>query len=114
MLKKAKRIKKSLFSKAYQTGRVFSSPNMTIRVSPIIPNEDSKFSFVVSKAVAKSAVDRNLLRRRGYASLSGMSNLPEKGSANIFFFKKGAKNLSYKALSGEILELLNRTRDIRK
>ena len=47
-----------------------------------------KISFIVPKSVAKLAVKRNLLRRRGYAALSKYLDQFPLGLVGVFVFKK--------------------------
>ena len=108
MLPKGQRVKKALFTKVFRLGRVFSSPYLNLRVTET-PKETSRFSFVVSKAVAKSAAKRNLLRRRGYSVIREMKELSPKESISIFFLKKGAEKLSYRNFSEEIRGLIAKT-----
>ncbi|MFA5841620.1 MAG: ribonuclease P protein component [Candidatus Paceibacterota bacterium] len=107
MLSKTKRVKKALFPKVFSSGKAFHSPYLTMRIvpsrtSPPRPDEMSRFSFVASKAVAKNAVDRNLLRRRGYAAISKLGNLLPSGLIIVFFYKKGADKLPYALICREI------------
>ncbi len=45
-------------------------------------------SFIVPKSTAKSAVDRNLLRRRGYAVLANCIDHLPSGFLGVFIFNK--------------------------
>ena len=68
--------------------------------------EKSKFSFSVSKKIAKSAVFRNKLRRQGYASVREFLSKIEDGY--LFFFSiKSVSGLDYKTLKKEVFELLS-------
>jgi ribonuclease P protein component len=62
-----------------------------------------RFAVVVSKKVAKGAVERNTLRRRGYAALSealqGAGAPPLSGA---LFMKKEGVSTPYAALLAEI------------
>lgn len=104
MLPKENRVKKALFAKVFRLGHTFSSPHLTLRVVAA-PKEGGKFSFVVSKTVAKGAVKRNLLRRRGYSIVREMKGFGTKETVNIFFLKKGAEKLSYRELASEVESL---------
>lgn len=66
-----------------------------------------KFSISVSKKVAKKAVDRNKIRRRGYVII--MDNLKKINPKNDYLFtlKSGTMTLSYQNLREEILKLLS-------
>lgn len=66
MLKKAHRLSKKEFDVAWNTGRRYQSPYLTIVVAP---SETFQAAAVVGKKVAKLAVDRNRLRRQVYGAL---------------------------------------------
>ncbi len=69
----------------------------------------SRFSFVVSGKVAKSAVSRNTLRRRGYEAIKELGPKPT-GAVGMFFAKSKAADLPYKTLKIEIASLLRESR----
>jgi ribonuclease P protein component len=108
MLSRTSRISKTEF-KALGRGVSYHSPNLFLSVYPKTDNFPSQFSFVCSKKVAKTAVKRNLLRRRGYNIIG--KNLVDigRGSYCVFSFKKGAENLSFKEIEGQILFLLQKS-----
>jgi ribonuclease P protein component len=113
MLPKNKRVKRVLFPGVFNSGKVLHSVYLTARVvlpAPSSPRakEPGRFSFVVSKAVAKKATDRNLLRRRGYSVISKMGNLLPPGIVVVFFFKKGSDKITYASLSREIEGVLGK------
>ncbi len=66
MFKKTKRLTQSEFSEYFKIGKRHNSPAFTIVTHPL---PSLKVSVVVGKKVAKSAVKRNLIKRRVYASL---------------------------------------------
>lgn len=105
MLPRSSRISRTAFPEAAKRGRRYTAPHISLTFSPA-PLEPG-VSFVTSKAVAKKATERNILKRRGYASIEGLGfrKAPFPGKA-IFYFKKGAPSLSFKLLSLEIEGLL--------
>jgi ribonuclease P protein component len=111
MFPKKNRITKTGFDELLKKGQVFHSPYFSLRC---LKKNDTvpKFAFVVSKKVAKNAVDRNVLRRRGYSALREIGILKEKnkwiGFSVAFFFKKEAKNLGFKETEKGIEELLRK------
>lgn len=82
MLPKKKRVTKNVFQAIMEKGNVVSGSFFIFRY---IKQENPQYAFVVSKKIAKNAVKRNLLRRRGYNILR-FYNL--KCNAGVFFFKK--------------------------
>lgn len=113
MLPKSQRVKRALFVGVFNTGKSFFAPHITLRVISVAETT-SKFSLVVSKAVAKRAVKRNLLRRRGYSAIAKLKKNILPGCVCVFFFKKGAGILSYTTISSEITELLEKARLLKK
>ncbi len=69
-----------------------------------------KVSFVISKKVVKSAVERNTLRRRGYHAVSSFDQKLLRGLKIIFFFNKGVETLPYALLKKEIHTLLSQVK----
>ena len=104
MLPKKSRIPRKLFTELLSGSRFVHSPHFTLRFK-LIPNSPSKVGVSVSKKVSKSAVIRNTVRRRVYATtaplLEGIKN-------HLFLFvaKPGSQNIKGKELSQEISKLL--------
>ena len=90
MLTKHSRATTKVVEQIFQKGRFVNSPNLTLKY---IFNPDSKtvqVSCVAPKTVAKNAVKRNLLRRRGYRALEKyMKNFPAGIQAALVFGKNG-------------------------
>jgi ribonuclease P protein component len=88
MLSKKNRLNKATVDQIFKTGRFFNSPNLTFKYISIKDQKNSTFSFITPKTSSKSAVKRNLLRRRGYAVLKNkISSLPA-GITGVFLFDK--------------------------
>ena len=110
MLAKKNRISRALFNTLLKDGAFFPSANLSLRVTKTQKGL-SKFSFVVSKKVSKSAVVRNLLRRRGYSALQSAldrEKISTGGFLGAFFFKKGADKLDFKSIQSEVVFLLKK------
>ncbi len=108
MLSKKERLPRSLFSNTLK-GRSFHAEHLTLRsISSSLPV--SKFSFVVSKKVAKTAPARNLLRRRGYEVIQKHTTKIKGILSCAFFYKTGADKLTFKELEIEIVDLLKKAR----
>ncbi len=108
MIEKEKRVNRALFLATSRGGRVFDSAHLVLRVFPSLKDGKNRFSFVVPKAVSKKAVERNLLRRRGYVAVARVENNLKKKTINIFFFKKGSGNISYQLILEEITGLFSK------
>ncbi len=66
MFKKSNRLTKSEFSEYFKAGRRHNTTHLTFVTHPY---PRTKTAVVVGKKVAKSAVRRNVLKRRVYAAL---------------------------------------------
>jgi ribonuclease P protein component len=101
MLKRTERLRRGEFTTIAQN-RAVHEGLFTVRISPSLPTQTPrKFSVVVSKKVAKTAVARNALRRKVYAALteSGVD-----GVHAIFYMKPDAMEARYT----EILSAIER------
>lgn len=117
MFPKKNRVEKKLVEKIFKEGEFLNSPNLTLK---FIKKETKipQFSFIAPKTVSKRAVDRNLLRRRGYSALRKHIHLFPKNIAGAFIFGKkslgffgGRKNKTinpFKNLENEIEKILNK------
>jgi len=87
MLKKKNRADTKSVEKIFKGGKVLNSPNLTFKF--INTNgKQIRISFIAPKNVAKLAVKRNLLRRRGYVALEKYINKFPTGLLGVFIFKK--------------------------
>lgn len=112
MLGKKLKVSKQVFQEAFKKSRIISSDHLMMRFYK--ENEDllSKFSFSVPKSVAKSAVTRNLLKRRGYATIKGLLKNIKKSYICLFSFKKGSSTLTFSQIKEEINLLLQKSKII--
>jgi ribonuclease P protein component len=88
MLPKKNRVEKIGVDEVFKGGRFFNSPSLTFKF--LLTNKFSipRVSFIAPKSIAKLAVKRNLLRRRGYNALKKyISDFPS-GLVGVFVFKK--------------------------
>ncbi len=110
MLPKKLRIKKSTFPSFQGKGRSFFVETMTVRVVSNGTQEVSRASVVVSKKVAKGAVERNHIRRRVYATLYPEMTKLKPGLSLVFYPKKTFLSITRQILHTEIEHLLNESR----
>jgi len=104
MLPKNNRAGTKEVSRIFKNGKFINSSSLTFKY--IKNNEKGlKISFIAPKNVAKLAVKRNLLRRRGYSALKNHLNLFPPRTAGVFVFKKYQDDVSI--LSNEIKGILN-------
>jgi ribonuclease P protein component len=104
MLSKKKRVTKELFPVILKKGGTLSTSLFSFRY---IPSEIPRYAFVAPKTVAKKAVDRNKLRRQGYAALR-LYNL--KPCSGVFFYKKQAKAPLFQSIKEDVGSILSKIR----
>lgn len=79
----------------------------TLRVVPKTFKKGRKYAVVISKKIEKSAVKRNLLKRRIFSILR--QEMPKSfNGAVVIFPKKNYKDLSFSDIKKEILSLLQK------
>ena len=78
---------------AFKTGRSVHSPTLTFKFVLNKSDLPPKISFVVPKSVAKLAVKRNFLRRRGYQALFPYFKHFPQGIFGVFLFKKAEDSI---------------------
>lgn len=99
MLPRNKRVSRKLFESAYRASRTFSSPFFVLKTKEA---PASKFAFSVSAKICPKAVNRNKLRRRGYAAARNLLPQIKKPAVFLFIAKKGVEKLNFQKLQEEI------------
>lgn len=88
MLPKKNRADKKAVENVFKEGRFINCSNLSFKFiltqKPSVP----RISFIAPKNIAKLAVKRNLLRRRGYSALGKHINQFPFGIVGVFMFKK--------------------------
>ena len=110
MLKKKNRADRKEIDLLFKQGKFFSSPNFTFKYI-LFPTsrtcgKPTRISFIAPKSIAKLAVQRNLLRRRGYSALKKYLDHFPLGLLGVFVFKKPQTDLSI--LENEIKNTLDK------
>jgi ribonuclease P protein component len=106
MLSKGRRIARHLFPTDLRQGQVVHAPHLSLRVIRGTA-KTALVSVVVSKKIAKRAVDRHLVKRRVYESVALCEKtrlLPPGGY--VFFAKKDAHTIPFKEMHTEVMTLL--------
>jgi ribonuclease P protein component len=105
MISKKNRVNKGLFDKIFKEGAFIHSP---IFMFKYVKNPGNKgiFSFVVPKTVAKTAVKRNSLRRKGYNTLKNIGIID--GISGVFFYKKGTSLSSLPEIRESVTMILKK------
>ncbi|MFC1775287.1 ribonuclease P protein component [Patescibacteria group bacterium] len=111
MLPRSRKISRDEFPQDFHSGYKFHSDNLfLLTIKQKDPYFTTKFSFVVSKKVSKSAVKRILLKRRGYNVVENLINGVKPGFLCVFHLKKGAEVLKYKEINDQIVDLLKKAK----
>ncbi|MBI4086889.1 ribonuclease P protein component [Candidatus Kaiserbacteria bacterium] len=103
MVAKKQRLDRASFTVAYARGRRTHMPGL---FSVHMPAAVFKAAAIVGKKVSKTAVGRNLLRRRMYAALSA---LKPRNAHIILVAKPPAASYTYERLETEIKTALAST-----
>jgi len=93
MIPKKNRATQKIIDLIFKQGKFINSQNISLKFflnkeSPIV-----RASFVVPKTIVKSAVKRNMLRRRGYHVISKYLNDLPVGFVGAFIFGKNSKEI---------------------
>jgi hypothetical protein len=104
MLPKKNRLDKKLVKELFLRGNFINSPNLSFKWVKSPGNK--AVSFIVPKNLAKNAVTRNNLRRKGYRTLSlEWASFPSN-ITGAFIFK--TKTITNEALGEEIKKIINK------
>lgn len=118
MLKKRNRVNRKTIEKIFKEGAFINSESLTFK---FILNKNFNgpiISFITPRAISKSAIKRNTLRRRGYFVLKRHFNQLPNNIIGVFIFSKksldtfsGKKNKNYNPITNleyEIKKILNK------
>ena len=87
MLLKKNRADKKMIDRIFSVGKFINSPSLTFKYI-LTGKSVPRISFIAPKSIAKLAVKRNALRRRGYDVLKKEFHNVPNGLAGVFIFKK--------------------------
>ncbi|MEY2702927.1 MAG: Ribonuclease [Bacteroidota bacterium] len=104
MLSKKHRVNKGVFEAIMKDSIMVSSPLFTFRYIPSVDNT-VHFAVVAPKSIAKTAVIRNSLRRKGYRIAKPLLSKPFIGA---LFYKKEALKAENAQISENITFLLKK------
>jgi ribonuclease P protein component len=93
MLPKKNRANTREVEKIFKQGKFLNSPNLTFKFL-LTKDKEKRISVIAPKSVAKLAVKRNSLRRKGYNALGKYINAFPSGITGAFIFKKSQKDIS--------------------
>ncbi len=111
MLKKQNKVNQFIFKDIIKKGISYYTQNISLK---IIENQSTKpkFGVSVSKKEIKTAVKRNLLKRRTLSILRKVALKTKRSFSSVIFLKKGAINLPYPKLEDEVVFLLKKAKII--
>ncbi len=103
MLPKTKRLTTKSVDLVMEKGRMTHSPLFVIK--SISTQETSRFSVSVPKKVAKTAVQRNKIRRQVYSAIKKIESQIKPGHTGMVIAKTGAEKLPFESLVSEIKDI---------
>ncbi|MFA5937478.1 MAG: ribonuclease P protein component [Candidatus Paceibacterota bacterium] len=106
MLPKKNRADKKVIEKIFKEGRFISSSSFTFKFILNKSSNKTRISFIAPKNIAKLAVKRNFLRRKGYVVLKKYINRFPLGILGVFIFRKPEEDIS--KIENEIKNILNK------
>ena len=106
MLPKKYRISVKEGDFVFKEGKHIISPNLTFKFVLTHRSIFPRISFIAPKNIAKLAVKRNLLRRRGYCALEKHIKDFPFGLIGAFVFKKSEEDVSI--IENEIKNILSK------
>ena len=107
MLPRKKRIS-SFLHKKLKTGRLYHSDLFSLKVFSVPAGESPRFSVIVSKKVAASAVRRNKIKRRASSALEKFGKTSGEPVAAIFWAKRPAAEAGFHDILSDISSLLKK------
>ena len=107
MLKKNRRLTKESIGKILKQGRILRGHNISLKYIAD-SNQPASFSFIIPAKIAKSAVLRNRLKRRGRAIVFQLLRRIKEGYSALIFFEKGSPKMKFSELENEITALLRK------
>ncbi len=113
MIPSKRKVGKHLFKAVLSKNRSFHSDHFNLKISNIGKNK-AKFSVVVSKKVEKTAVNRNLTKRRVYGVCRPLIKDVVSGTVGVFFVKKSVVGIPFNDLELEVKNLISKTGIISK
>ena len=103
MLKRTQRVPSGLFSHVARKGVTKHSDNFSVR---LVTSDTPRAAVVVSKKVAKGAVERNQVRRRVYAVLGELLDEVKRDAYIVIIAKKGLELATFEEIREEMKEVL--------
>ena len=100
MLPKSQRLSTKAVAHVMGKGQPSHSPFFVVR--SVLTKETSRFSVSVPKKVAKTAVQRNKIRRQVYSAIKKMAKQIKPGRSGLVIAKIGSEKLPFESMASEI------------
>lgn len=97
------------FTDVVKAGARVQGAHLFLQALPSMETQ-THLAIVAPRRVALRATARNLLKRRGYSALRSLSPRLTSPIDGIFFYKKGAEELSFQEISHEMRSVLKKAR----
>lgn len=107
MFQKEKRVPRSIFQTVLADGKGVRGILFSLRFKKNT-KDTNRYSVVVPKAVSKSAVIRNKIRRQIYASLRNTEEVHKKPYTYVIYSRKGVEKLTFAEIDREMAILFNK------
>ncbi len=106
MLPKKNRVNKREVDLIFKGGKFVISPTFTFKFLLNTSSSLARVSFIAPKSIAKLAVKRNSLRRRGYRALGKYISQFPLGLVGVFVFKQIQEDVT--VIENEIEKILHK------
>ncbi len=106
MLSRSRRLSKDHFALIFQKGRLYRSNTLSLRVYSPPEGGLCRFSFVVPAKVAKGAVLRNKIKRRGRHIIAKKLLELRTGSWGVFLIGPALTHVPFPYFEAEVLKIL--------
>jgi ribonuclease P protein component len=100
MLPAKKRLSVALFTDVIANGKIVHSPFFVARI--LKAAGENRFSAAISKKIAKTAVERNKLRRRTYSALGGIVGKLKPGFHVVLMAKAALPKATLKDIASDL------------
>lgn len=113
MLSKKYKIPRDEFPKNKAKANFYNSQHLTLVVRKSEKHhKNTKFSFIISKKIARNAVLRNKMKRRGYYAIQKIIKNTKENLLAVFILKKEIQTIPYRQFEYQILQLLKKAKII--
>lgn len=113
MISRYRRISKDEFPAIMKNGRSFFTRRLSLRTLMLSDIKESRFAFVVSAKNVKTAVERNLLKRRSRHVVYKHHKEIKGGFLCAFFLKGDLLKLKFSSFENEFIILLRQAKLIK-